>query len=605
MEVTSSNHQRQGGQARPAVERIQIQDGPTAPISTTRPSWGHDLRLILILVLFAAGIRVWLICHTEVAARDSIGFIRYAIELEKQPWPEVFRHSLQHPGYPILLLAVSQPVRHSMGGTSPLSMQVSAQIASALASLLLVIPMFCLGRELFDRRVGFWATLMFQCLPVAAHVMSDGLSEATFLLFAASGLLLGVRALRTGSLLRFACCGLFGGLAYLTRPEGALLIVAVGLVLFGMQLTSKWRRPWRQVALCGASLALAAMVVGSPFAIIIGGFSPKPTAKRMLNLSGEVNDNELPAPEGPAAGRPTDPRAAREQLATPAALLAVYAPTRLHDRSWWAFKAIAIELLKGYLYVISLPLLLGLWIFRKQFRTSPAVWLLLVLCGLHTVVLWRLANVMGYISDRHVLLLVLCGLYPAAAGCIMLSNQLALGASLLWARYRGRAALTAGQTAWLAWLLLAPMATIGIPEALKPMHANRSGHREAGQWLAEHAQPADQVFDPFCWAHYYAGRVFQEGAAPPLQPGYTPINYVIVERSNHEHIRLPDVPKLEKFASFGRPVYHWPENKSEGNAKVLVYQVTAEDKAKAKKRMEAQPVKQTLERNYSQGSHRS
>ena len=55
MEVTSSNHQRQGGQARPAVERIQIQDGPTAPISTTRPSWGHDLRLILVLVLFAAG----------------------------------------------------------------------------------------------------------------------------------------------------------------------------------------------------------------------------------------------------------------------------------------------------------------------------------------------------------------------------------------------------------------------------------------------------------------------------------------------------------------------------------------------------------------------
>src|SRR5438105_4052858 len=149
----------------------------------------HDLKWLLVLIAFAAGIRVWLICHTEVAARDSIGFIRYAVQLEKQPWLEVVRHSEQHPGYPFLLLAVSQPVRHFMGGTSPESMQVSAQVASALAGVILVIPMFYLGRTLFARRVAFWATLMFQCLPVAAHVLSDGLSEATFLLLMTTGLL--------------------------------------------------------------------------------------------------------------------------------------------------------------------------------------------------------------------------------------------------------------------------------------------------------------------------------------------------------------------------------------------------------------------------------
>src|SRR5438105_2746091 len=102
-------------------------------------SW-RDLKWILVLLCLTAGIRVWLITHTEVAARDSIGFIRYAVQLERQPWLEVFRHSEQHPGYPILLLAVSKPVRFFLGGTTPYTMQLSAQIASALASLLLVIP---------------------------------------------------------------------------------------------------------------------------------------------------------------------------------------------------------------------------------------------------------------------------------------------------------------------------------------------------------------------------------------------------------------------------------------------------------------------------------
>src|SRR5262249_14645379 len=60
--------------------------------------------------------------------------------------------------------------------------------------------------------------------------------------------------------------------------------------------------------------------------------------------------------------------------------------------------------------------LFGLWWRRDRFRTSPGAWLLLAVILAMAVALWRLAVVMGYLSERHALLLVLCGCFWSAAG---------------------------------------------------------------------------------------------------------------------------------------------------------------------------------------------
>ena len=66
--------------------------------------------------------------------------------------------------------------------------------------------------------------------------------EATFLLLTTLALLCAVRALRGSSAQRFGLCGLFCGLSYLTRPEGALLLASTALVLVAMQALPAWRR---------------------------------------------------------------------------------------------------------------------------------------------------------------------------------------------------------------------------------------------------------------------------------------------------------------------------------------------------------------------------
>src|SRR5439155_11796265 len=103
--------------------------------------------------------------------------------------------------------------------------------------VLLVIPMYFLGKLLFPRAAGFGAAALFQCLPVPAHILSDGLSEALFLLLACSALALAVLAMRGSKPWLFALSGAFCGLAYLTRPEGGLILPAALLTLAGLQLT--------------------------------------------------------------------------------------------------------------------------------------------------------------------------------------------------------------------------------------------------------------------------------------------------------------------------------------------------------------------------------
>src|SRR4051794_16738250 len=154
---------------------------PRAQAPTLPGAHWSSLRWLLLLLGLTLGLRVCQVWNTEVISRDGLGYIRIAWELEHGRWQEVVRSSPHHPGYPLSILAASLPLRHLPCGDLAVTMQLSAQLASSLASLLLAAAMFFLGRELFDRRVGFWAALLFQCLPTSGRVMADGLSEPLFL----------------------------------------------------------------------------------------------------------------------------------------------------------------------------------------------------------------------------------------------------------------------------------------------------------------------------------------------------------------------------------------------------------------------------------------
>src|SRR5437763_16592749 len=111
------------------------------PISATVISgWKKDAVVIAVLIALVLPLRIWLLCSTEVASRDSIGYIRYALQFECYTWDQVLHKHDQHPGYSLAVLGVSWPVRWATGTTDAETMQFTAQLTGLLAAFLLLYP---------------------------------------------------------------------------------------------------------------------------------------------------------------------------------------------------------------------------------------------------------------------------------------------------------------------------------------------------------------------------------------------------------------------------------------------------------------------------------
>jgi hypothetical protein len=510
-------------------------------ISSPRRDWP----LLLLLIALACGFRIWQVANTEVPARDCIGYVQMAWKMEDGDWRQVVREGPHHPAYPFSVLVTSLAVRTWFHGSLPDMMQFSAQLASSIAGVLLVVPMFFLGRALFDRRVGFWSGLLFQCLPASGRVLGDGLSEALFFLFAAVALWLAVVAFDRRSPWWFAGVGLFGALAYLTRPEGGLLVAAAGVVLVAVQAFHSTRRPWRNVGLSGAALTAATLILAGPFVYHVGRLSPKYTATQVLN---EVSENH---PRPPAA-------------AVQPAVFAVYwggvidqAGEHADQRTGWAVRAIFDELLKGFFYVLWLPALVALWLWRDRFRTVPGLWVMAVVCGTLLLLLYRVGVTMGYVAERHTLLILFCGVYWAAAGLLWMGERLL---TVCGSRADVGAAVIVGL-----------MCLAGATRTLEPLHGERTGFREAGYWLARHATPADDIDDPYAWSKYYAGRFFVE--PHPHVKGTPHSLYVVVEESGNKHIRLQPGADMDTVHKLGEVIQTWPVRRGREKAEIVLYHV--------------------------------
>jgi hypothetical protein len=528
---------------------------PTPPVESNRLDWS-EFRFIAILALITCGLRAYQLCTTEVTARDSLSYIHIAWRLEHDDWRQVIRDSPQHPGYPVAVLAGSLPARLFFPNDLPYAMQLGAQLASAFASVLLTAPLFWMGRQLFNRRIGFWAVLVFQCLPCSGRIMADGLSEGVFLLFALSALAFAMYSLRVGSVFGFALAGAAGGLAYLTRPEGLLIPATAGLILLGMQAFRTWRRSWLSVGACGAALTAAVLLVSGPYMLLIGGLTVKNTGNALIKEATAEVISPVGAPADGVTGGP--------------ALLAVWwrgDANASSGRYLWGLQTLAEVLSKAFFFVLWIPALAGLVFFRDRFRLVPGTWMLLLVCVLLGGLLYRVAVRMGYLSDRHTILILACGVLWATAAV----EAAGRGLARILSRWRGSLSVNAWATALLLVVTVAPLG-----RTLEPLHGDRVGFRAAGHWLAEHAGPDEAVFDPFGWSGYYAGRYFQDGI------GQEPWSYVVIEEStNNKHSHLVTMPEAEKLAGGGRRLCAFPAPRGKESGEVVIYDLRSHAEERA------------------------
>lgn len=456
---------------------------------------GHAAR-VLVLVLVSLAVHVWLVRTTSTTARDSIGFAQLALQYESprkavpfpghESWLDVLRHGEppHPPGYPLVVLLTSKVVRATVPGELTDQMLLSTQVASVVAGVLLTVPSYALGCLLFGRFTGFAAGLVLQLLPVLARVTSDGLTESWYLLFFTSGAAAGTWAIRRPSAGRFLLAGAFSGLAYLVRPEGLVVALAVAFAAVWLNVTR--RAHVRVTPAHGLGLAAGVLVFAGPYMVAIGDF----TLKR--GLQGE---ERVAAKAGP--------------------LLAVtFNPGVDGGRAGWVPRAVFKEAFKAFHYGVFFYALAGFGLaFWKVWKVRTAPWLsvTLILGAGNLTLLGLVAYRAGYISERHTLPVVLVGVFYAAYALEELPRQ--------FARLPVVGPVFAFTGFW-RWFALAALVASCLPVVVKPLHENRAGHRVIGAYLKEHATLEDTVIDPYTWAEYFSGRSVLGVPRDPPNPRY-------------------------------------------------------------------------------------
>lgn len=505
-----------------------------------------DWLLIGVLIALVLPLRLWLISNTEVTARDSIGYIRYALQFERYGWKQTLLSNHQHPGYPALVWLTSLPVRFIDGDTTPDNMELSAQLVNLAASLLLILPMYFLGRQFFERTVCFWAVILHQYLPISGQHLSDGISEPIYLVLLSSGLLQAVHAVRDHSVWRCQLCGLFTGLAYLTRPEGALILPSLLIALFVAQIVPAWRSTRLRYLECSLAAATTAMVVGSIYVFATGQITNKPAANVIIGVNGAVDARQSSS----TVGGPLF--AARVAQSDHRSIHAIY-----------SLGAIAAEINQGLHYGGAIPALLGLWWSFGSMRRQIVFWVLVVYAVIHGGILVALGLKAAYISDRHVMILVLFGCYFTVAGLRELPGRV-----LAWFKANDGIAWYRSAPLWSAVLFLTLIGAC-LPKTTQRLHGNRVANHEAGLWLADHLEVGDHVEDDHSWSHFFAGLVFQEDSRPILPADLVPKCYIVTTRSRDPMI--DEQRQTRGIAKEAKVVYVWPPQAETDKARVVIY----------------------------------
>jgi hypothetical protein len=428
--------------------------------------------LVVLLMIAAGSLLIWKTSRTEIVFADGLRYIRQAKVIQSGELVGGLFNAIDHPAYP---LAISWA--HSLeGGDGPLDWQRAGQMASVMAGILLVIPLYLVALELVGPRAAWMACVLSFIAPVLSNVTADVLSEGMFLLSWTWGVWAALWFLKDGRFAWLTPMLAATGLAYFTRPEGLLLPAAMVATLMLMPLLRSTRLSWpRWGAAVGLLVIVPAVIVG-PYMIHKGGVGTKPAIARLLGTA---------APSGNEAVERNRP----------------LGPDQSAARTYAVAVKVVFESIRDAVTVPVLAIVpLGLIAARRQ-GPSSRQWLFLgVVFSAAFLGLVRLHATGGYCSPRHALVPSLLLIPFSALGIDHFLKSIKVPGRLLGSPGE---AIRPGPIFWL--LALAALAVPTLPTHAARLNSSFAAYREAADWLAGRSEPGEKVVDLTGWSQFYGG----------------------------------------------------------------------------------------------------
>jgi hypothetical protein len=423
-------------------------------------------------MLAAALLLGWLAVHTEIFYTDGLRYIAQARTIDKGSLAKGFLHSVDHPAYPLAITAIHR----LRGGDGPRDWQMAAQLAAVISGVLLVIPLYLISLELFGASRAWLGCLFVYLVPFNPHVLADALSESTFLLFWSVGTWSSLRLLRTAKLHWLAYVVIASALAYLTRPEGLVILLSLVATFVVFAFSGSLEFPVAQARRALLLLIVGGLAAAGPFMVLKGGVSSKPSMSRLLGRAPKADamavERERPLEEGQSTGKTI--------------LVAIRALCRAVARATTVPVLILAPL--GILAGCSTPFGRRMWLYLG------------IMLGLCAFALVRVHVMAGYCTPRHAMVLAWILTIAGGAGLAHLATLV----SRVVVRMKAGGWVAARAEAALLAFSLAVVVITSAPALTAPIDSGFAGYREAGEWLGAKMTPTEHIIDPKGLALFYA-----------------------------------------------------------------------------------------------------
>ncbi len=430
----------------------------------------NERRELFILFLISFLLSIYLFFRTYTISLD--GAFQY-IPIAKDFASGFFRKALGHNQQPLYSLIVAFVSRWVP------DFELAGKLVSSIFGILLVLPVYFLGKRIFDEKIVLLSSFFLVIHPYVRRVSADVLKESTFLFFLGTAVWFAWRTIQDQEKYSFLFIPIFSVLAYLVRPDGIEVFLVVFIyVLFVKKFSIPIRK--REIVLL---LTLSSCVLLLPYLLYLRELRGEWTfgkAKSILDMLG-LGEHENGVP--------------------------------FADKILYSLKTLNLDILTVFHPVYIFLLIIGLLksIFSRL-RTGEGF--LLSLCCSHYLVLFLMvlnttewsekgAIKAVYLSGRHVLPLLLMCIYWVGQGFLTVyqwvSERVESRRLFLPLKLKGNPLIILGA------LLVLIMATV-LPKTMKPQRYEHLSEKWAGIWVKDRSDKGAIVFTNLPRVAYYTNR---------------------------------------------------------------------------------------------------
>lgn len=423
---------------------------------------------LTVLLLISLLLSIYLFFRTYVISID--GAFQY-IPLAKDFASGLFKKALSHnqqPLYPLMLAYVSRWIP---------DFEVAGKLVSSLLGILLMIPVYFLGKRIFDKKIALLSSFFLVIHPSIREFSADVLKESTYLFFLGTAFWFSWRAIQEERRYPFLFVPFFSVLTYLVRPDGfEVILVVFFYVFFAKAFTIPCRKKEALFL-----LFLSSVILFLPYLFYLKEARGEWTfgkAKGVLEMVGlGTGGNTVPSIQK-----------------------VLYSLKRLNLEIFWRFHPV-------YIFLLAVGL-----VKRLFFGLKTGEGFLLSFCGLHYGVLFLMvlnttrwsedrAVLADYLSGRHVLPLLLISIYWIGDGFMMIYHLI----SEKWESHFRWIHPDPIKRSALIFVMLCILVSVSVlPKTLKAKRYQRLPEKWAGTWIKNQYGKGMNIFTTLPQVVYYA-----------------------------------------------------------------------------------------------------